>query len=283
MPKPGKLQKLLSNTALKDDLVIEVGGESFTMGDLRAMDSESEGASTADLEAREAKLVSAQSALAQTLQTAADRMGVSIDQLIDGNLEGVTPRRGASEPAGDSADPLADLDPKVLAALEKRFGSSAVTGAVESLKRELADTKKALGFALKTNLDDHYSAEFSKHAASLPEGVKLDLPAVLKYADDNSIKDRVGRYNIQKAVDDLTRDARHKAELAEAEKRGEERARQKALADSVRPGAGAPGAQHMKPPVDDKGRVHSIDHQLRAALEDTDIQRMISGAGAGAA
>lgn len=281
--KPGKLQKIIENKSLKDDLVIAVGDDSFTVGELRAMDAESEGTSTADLESREANLVRAQSALADTLQKAADRLGVPIDKLIDGQLDDVTPRRG--KPSDDdnkpSGDPLAEIDPAVLAALEKRFGVAEVRAASEKMAKELADTRKALGIALKVNMDDHYDRTFRDVAKDIPEGVKLDLQAALKYADENNLRDKTGRYNIQKAVQDLTYEARHKKEIEEAERRGEQRAAQKALADAVRPGAGAPGHSHMKPPVDDKGRTHTIEHQLNAALEDTDIQRMLAGVPAG--
>src|SRR5262245_58612673 len=149
MPKPGKLQNIISNKSLKDDLVIAVGDESFTVGELRQMDAASEGGSTADLEAREANLVRAQSALAETLQKAADRMGVPIDKLIDGQLDDITPRSASGGSGGADDDPLSEIDPKIIAALEKRFGKSAVDATVAKIQSELADTRKALGIALK--------------------------------------------------------------------------------------------------------------------------------------
>lgn len=282
--KPGKLQTLISNKALKDDMVIQVGDDSFTMGELRAMDAESDGATTAALAAREEKLVLAQGALAQTLQTLSEKLGVPVETLISGNLEGVEPRRVASSGGEGDADPLSEIDPKILAALEKKFGSSALTAEIEGLKKELKVTKTALGTAMKVNMDDWYADQFSRHAKDLPEGVSLNLADVLKFADDNNLREKnTGRYNIQKAVSDMTLEARHRADIIAAEKRGEDRRAAKQLADSVRPGGGAPGHQHLKPPVDDKGRTHTIEHQLHAALEDTDIQRMISGVNVGAA
>lgn len=272
-----KLKKIIENKSLKDDMVIAVGEDSFTVGELRAMDAESDGATTAALQEREANLVKAQGALAATLQAAADKMGITIDQLIDGNLEGIKPRVAAAP--GDDDDPLAEVDPRVLAALEKKFGAANVDAAVKKLEKELKDTKQALGIALKVNMDDYYADRFDRLSKDIPEGTKLTLADALKYADENNLRDKTGRYNIQKAVSDLTYEARHKAEIAAAERRGEERAQQKALADSVRPGAGTPGAQHLKPPVDEKGRTHTIEHQLHEALQDTDIQRMIHGVG----
>jgi len=283
MPKPGKLQTILTNKALKDDMTIAVGDESFTLGELRSMDAESEGASTADLDAREAALVKAQGALASTLQAVAEKVGVPIDALIEGKLDDITPRRGTTTTTTDDDDPLAEIDPKVLAALDKKYGAANVQAAVDKMQKELADTRKALGIALKINMDDHYERTFRDLSKDIPEGVKLDLQSALKYADENNLRDKTGRYNIHKAVNDLTSEARTKKMIADAEARGEERQRQKALADSVRPGAGAPGHSHLKPPVDDKGRTHSIEHQLQAALEDSDIQRMIAGVPAGSA
>lgn len=285
MPKPGKLQKIIENKSLKDDLIIAVGDESFTVGELRQMDAESEGGSTAELDAREANLVRAQSALANTLQTVADKMGIPIDKLIDGQLDDVVPRRGKTgdDDTRPTGDPLAEIDPAVLAALEKRFGVAEVKAASEKMARELADTRKALGIALKVNMDDYYVDRFERLSKDIPEGVKLDLQSALKYADDNNLRDKTGRYNISKAVDDLTREARIAKQIADAEARGEQRAREKALADSVRPGAGAPGHSHMKPPVDDQGRTHTLEHQLHEALNDTNIQRMLAGVPAGSA
>jgi len=282
MKKPGKLQKIIENKSLKDDLVIAVGDESFTVGELRSMDAESEGGSTAELEAREANLVRAQSALANTLQTVADKMGIPIDKLIEGQLDDIKPRGAAG--GGDnkpSDDPLADIDPAVITALEKKFGVAEVKAAADKMSKELADTRKALGIALKVNMDDHYERSFRDLSKDIPEGVKLDLQTALKYADENNLRDKTGRYNINKAVQDLTYEARHKKEIEAAEARGAERARQQALADSVRPGAGAPGHSHMKPPVDGKGRTHTIEHQLHEALNDSDIQRMLAGVPAG--
>jgi len=289
MKKPGKLQKIIENKSLKDDMVIAVGDESFTVGELRSMDAESEGGSTAELEAREANLVRAQSALATTLQTVAEKMGIPIDDLIEGRLESITPRRGKAPDADDDPDAelLADVDPRILTALEKRLekklGSATSAAAITKIEKDLADTRKALGIALKVNMDDHYDRTFRDLSKDIPEGVKLDLPTALKYADDNNLRDKTGRYNIQKAVSDLTYEARHKKEIEAAEARGAERARQQQLADSVRPGAGAPGHSHMKPPVDDKGRTHTIEHQLHEALNDTDIQHMLAGVPAGSA
>jgi hypothetical protein len=279
MPKPGKLQTILTNKSLKDDMTIAVGDESFTLGELRSMDAESEGGSTVELEARESALVKAQGALASTLQAVAEKVGVPIDALIDGRLDDITPRRGTTTTTTiDDDDPLAEIDPKVLAALDKKYGAANVQAAVDKMQKELGDTRKALGIALKINMDDHYERTFRDLSKDIPEGVKLDLQSALKYADENNLRDKTGRYNIHKAVNDLTSDARMAKQIADAERRGEERARQKALADSVRPGAGSPGHSHLKPPVDDKGRTHSIEHQLQSALEDTDIQRMIAGA-----
>lgn len=290
MPKPGKLQKLISNASIKDDMVIAVGDESFTMGELRSMDAESEGGSTADLEAREANLVRAQSALAETLQKAADKMGVSIDKLIDGQLEDVVPRRGAPNADDDESELLADVDPRILSALEKRLekklGSATSAAAITKIEKDLADTRKALGIALKVNMDDHYQDVWDKLSSNIPKDsdgkplVDINLDRALKYADEQGLRDRTGRYNVRKAFDDLTLDARHKSDIAAAERRGEERAEQKRLADAAKPGGGV-RQQHLKPPVDDKGRTHTIEHQLQEAMGDQEIQRMLAGVPAG--
>jgi len=278
MPKPGKLQKLLENKSLKDDLVIAVGEESFTMGELRAMDVESEGASTAELESREANLVRAQAGLAETLQKVSELTKIPLEKLLANDLEGIElPSTGT--PGGNTTDddPLSELDPKVLKALEKRFGKEAVTGELATLKKELTDTKKALGIALKVNMDDYYTDRFERLSKDLPEGVSLKLGDVLKFADENNIREKgTGRYNLQKAVSDLTADARLKAEIKKAREDGEKIGREKALVDAI-PKPGAQRQNLLKPPVDDKGRTHSIEHQLQEALNDNEITKMLTG------
>lgn len=285
--KQKKLASIIDNKALDDGMVVQIGEHSLTVGELRSMDAETGGESTAelqkqlkDIESRENNLVTAQGALASTLQLAADKLGVGIDDLIAGNLDSVQPKRGGKTSSGDAPDanedPLSAIDPAVLAALEKKFGVAEVKATAAKLEKELKDTRQALGIALKVNMDDHYERTFRESSKDIPAGVKLDLQSVLKYADDNQLKDKTGRYNVQKAINDLTLEARHKADIEAAEQRGIERGRLGAAAASAaRPGANR--AELLKPPVDDKGRTHTIEHQLQAALADSDIQKMLAG------
>jgi len=277
MPKPGKLQNIISNSKLADDLTIEVGGESFTLGELRAMDTESEGGSTAELESRESNLIKAQAGLAETLERVSKITKIPLEKLLSNDLDDVTIPAAAATTVTDDEDPLAELDPKVRAALDKRYGASTVQAAVDKLQKELADTRKALGIALKVNMDDYYQNNWERVAKDIPEGVKLDLNAALKYADENNIREKgTGRYNLHKAVRDLTADARLQAEVKRAREEGEKLGREKALIDAM-PRPGQQRSQILKPPVDDKGRTHTIEHQLNEAMNDNDIVRMISG------
>lgn len=278
MPKPGKLQKILANDKLGNDLVIEVGGESFTVGELREMHTESSGASTAELETREANLIKAQQGLAETLQRVAEKTGVPLDKLLSNDLEGIEPIvRSSSATGGDDDDPLSELDPKVLKALEKKFGKDAVAGEVTAMKKELQDTKKALAIALRVNMDDYYQTNWDRLKSEIPEGVDLDLAKAMKYADENNIREKgTGRYNLRKAVNDLTADARMKAEIQKAREEGEKLGREKALVDAI-PKPGQQRSQHLKPPVDDKGRTHTIEHQLNEAMQDDQITKMLTG------
>jgi hypothetical protein len=276
MPKPGKLQKILANTKIADDITLEVGGESFTVGELRELHNDTEGGSTAELEAREANLIKAQQGLAETLQRVAERTGVPLEKLLANDLEGITPPRVEVTP-GDDDDPLSELDPKVLKALEKKFGKDAVAGEVASMKKELQDTKKALAIALKVNMDDYYQTNWDRLKSEIPEGVDLDLTKALKYADENNIREKgTGRYNLRKAVTDLTADARLKSEIEKARLEGEKLGREKALVEAM-PRPGQQRSQHLKPPVDEKGRTHSIEHQLNEAMNDNEITKMLTG------
>jgi hypothetical protein len=281
--KVQKLASIIDNNNIKNDLVIQIGDQSLTVGELRAMDAETDGASTKELETREGNLVRAQAHLAETLQTVAEKTGIPLEKLLTGEIE-VTPAGGGGGKGGDD-DPeaaLSDIDPKVLKALEKKFGAGSVATEVAAMKKELADTKKALGIALKINMDDHYASQWEKLSANIPKGddgkplVNLDLSAALKYADDNGLKDRTGRYNLSKAFNDLTIEARHQREIKAAEERGKKLGQDLTVAASVqKPGGIHPAA--AKAPVDDKGRVKSLDAVMQDALQDTEIQRMIAG------
>src|SRR5262252_222108 len=283
--KQQKLAAIIDNGNIKNDLVIQIGDQSLTVGELRAMDAETDGASTKDLETREGNLLRAQSHLADTLQKVSDSTGIPLEKLIAGELGDITPAGGGGGKGGESGDPedaLADIDPKVLKALEKKFGSSAVAAEVTALKKELGDTKKALGIALKINMDDYYAAQWKDLSLGIPKDsagkplVTVDLAAALKYADDNSLKDRTGRYNLQKAFSDMTIEARHRQDILAAEERGKKLGQDLTVAASVqKPGGIHPAA--AKPPVDDKGRTKDLAAVMQDALADTEIQRMIAG------
>jgi len=283
--KQQKLAAIIDNGNIKNDLVIQIGDQSLTVGELRAMDAETDGASTKDLETREGNLLRAQSHLADTLQKVSDSTGIPLEKLIAGELGDITPAGGGGGKGGESGDPedaLADIDPKVLKALEKKFGSSAVAAEVTALKKELGDTKKALGIALKINMDDYYAAQWKDLSLGIPKDsagkplVTVDLAAALKYADDNGLKDRTGRYNLQKAFSDMTIEARHKQDILAAEERGKKLGQDMTVAASVqKPGGIHPAA--AKPPVDDKGRTKDLAAVMQDALADTEIQRMIAG------
>jgi hypothetical protein len=282
--KQPKLAGIIDNKNLGNDLVIQIGEHSLTVGELRAMDAETDGASTKELETREGNLVRAQAHLAETLQTVAEKTGIPLEKLLTGEIEGVTPAGGGGGRGGDDdlEAALSDIDPKVLKALEKKFGAGSVATEVANMKKELADTKKALGIALKINMDDYYAQQWKELSTDIPKGddgkplVNLDLSAALKYADDNGLKDRTGRYNLQKAFNDMTIEARHQRELKAAEERGKKLGQDLTVAASVqKPGGIHPAA--AKPPVDDKGRVKSLDAVMQDALGDVEIQRMIAG------
>lgn len=287
--KQQTLAKIIDNKTFANDLVIKIGDESLTVGELRAMDAETDGQSTKDLEAREGNLIRAQAHLAETLQAVAERTGIPLETLLDGKLDSIVPVRGKGGENDDDPDAvLKDIDPAVIKALEKKFGAGAVGTELAALKKELGDTKKALGIALKINMDDHYERTFRDLAGDIPRGddgkplVELDLSKALKYADDNGIKDKTGRYDLRRAVRDLTAEARYQRDLKAAEDRGEKRGLEKAtLANVPKPGGIHPA--QAKPPVDAKGRVKTLDAVMQDALGDVEIQRMIAGVPGGAA
>lgn len=297
--KNQKLAAIIDNRSkITDDMVIQIGEHSFTAGELRQMDDETAGESTEELQARlndieqrEGLLASAQNNTITMIQRLSDQTGIPFDDLVAAAAD-PTKKLGAKKPAASSpdADPLLDGLDDTQKAVVQRI-QSVYGKKVEGLEQALTDTRKALGTALKVNLDQFYEDTFEeKLLPNVPKGadgkplVKVELKSVMEHAQRNNLMDGRGRLNIRKAFDEITSQARTQRMLAEAEERGAARERDRlAAAQGGRPGASGihdRPSYLTKPPVDDKGRTKSLEQVLEDARNDSDLWKSaLSAAG----
>lgn len=294
MAKPAKIAKILGNNKLTDDMTIQVGEESFTLGELRLMDRETEGGSTAELEqiqkdidARESQLVMAQNNTIEILRGVADHIGVELDDLVGGQWKGKVKGKATASTTGDTDPELAGLDDATKAAV--LTARKLMAPEISKLQKELADTRKALGIGISVSLDQYYEDTWEKLSDKVPKGadgkplVKLDMKTVLEHAAKNNLNDARGRKDLKKAFSELTQEARTQQMILEAEERGAKRREQELQIGAVtKPGASRP-AHITKPPVDDKGRTKTLDQVLADAANDTEIWQNALSGGFGAA
>lgn len=296
---------ILDNEALGDDLVIQIGESSATLGELRAMNVEDGGGTAGDLDMREAALrteqttlIQAQNELARMFQQLSDITGQDPKDLLEKglNVETIRTRRGGTPPnnrrgrtgnelnvddAGDLLETATglDRDDPLLRPVMERLTKLESTD-MKAIKDELKRTQTALGIALKVNMEEHYERVFNGY-----EFPKLDektakelgfkrptLETVLKYATDNGMKDKHGRLNVTRALDELVTPVKHKLEIREAEGRGAKRVREEQAAAQITP-PGATGQRHQitKTFQREDGSTKDFGDVLRDAANDTDL------------
>lgn len=268
----------------KDDMVIKMGEDEYTLGDLRSFNDDSQGALAQQMDSRkqaldqrEVQLNNAQNEVANLFTALSEVTGMSLEEMQATARGGKkTTTNKATNAAASAADALANLDESdpVVGPLVKAIKAMQTNQPDNSqFVRELADVKKALGIALKVNLDDHYTREFKEHAPKfVPEKMQkeIDLPKVLDYAKNNNMLDTSGRFNVQRALDDMTRDARHAGELEAAEQRGRDKAKEElALANIQPPGHGRAGL--VTSPKNSDGHTKTIEQVLADAAQDPAI------------
>lgn len=305
---------ILSNDALADDMVIQIGDTSATLGELRAMNAADDGGTAGDLDAREqrlqqeqATLISAQNELARMFQQLSDITGQEPKDLLEHglNVDSLNGRRRAGgngnngnrdnnrrgrnggnanlteDDAGDLLETATGLDrddPLLRPVLDRlqRLESTDM----KAIKDELKRTQQALGIALKVNMEEHYERVFNSY-----EFPKLDekkakelgfkkpkLEDVLKYATDNGMKDKHGRLNVSRALDELVSPVRQKLAIAEAEERGAKRVREEQSASQIQP-PGSTGQRHQiqKTFQREDGTTKDFGDVLRDAANDSEL------------
>lgn len=296
MPKKKKASwtDIIANTALGDDMVIAVGDDSLTLGELREMNTESGGEVAAQLDSREkalqrdqASLIAAQTELANMFQKLSDITGYEPNELLQnpalldgfrGDGEGDGKRKVGKRAAAAAAAAATGLDEDdVLLQPAIKKIQELKDNDIKGLKGEINNLRQALGIALKVNLDDYYERVYNSYTFPSDDVMKKHkfqkpaLEQVLKFATDNGLKDKSGRLGVQRALDTLTDSIRRKEEIEAAEQRGEKRAQESQRMATVQP-PGNRGPRALQPEFKRKdGTTKDIGEVLAQAAEDTDL------------
>jgi hypothetical protein len=253
---------LSDKNSYPDDFTVTLkSGEVMSLGDMRTYDKEHEGELTRNLTAKEQEVAQrernvqgASTALAQRIKQAADATGISVDDFIEGKMP--TKKQVAKE--------------KEIKGLRTQFEASQLQ--IKDLK------EKGIGPVINTYLEDFYENKWEKVSTKLPKGAKVELKDALKYAEENGLKDGKGRWNLEKAVKDLTFDARV---AEEAEKRvttlRKEDDDKRTLEQIQQPGSHA--RFKTEPQFKNaKGGTKSFDEVMNDALTDTELWKQIGTA-----
>lgn len=226
-------KELLKDTkTYGDDFAVQIGETSYTMGELREMEEESNGALSAQLDERKKQLdqqqqnlEAAQQTLTQLYNEFTEAAGVTLDDIQSGKAK----PKGKKAAASTSDDPEADLlaqyeSDEASAPLVKYLRKQAKI--IEGLNAELVGTKKIAGVMGKTYLDDYYERQFSLLPTPENEEAKkkITMKALIEHATEQGYKDNVGRLNLRRAHKDLM----EPYTIAEIEKKAFEKGKKEA-------------------------------------------------------
>jgi hypothetical protein len=277
---------ILSDKGLADDIVLDLkDGTSRTLGDLRAWNRETEGATAKRLsqqedalKQREAQLGNAEIELMQRVDSYSKGMGISVEDFVTGkgnpasHLPTAPSKRDVAQQTGlDENDPLVGEVVKQLKALAARLDK---TDAALTEQRE-----KVLKPIVATYLNDNYELQWERARRDLPKKAqeKLTYEDALKHAERRGMKDRAGRLDVAEAARDLARP------FEQDEWRETERAKmRKELKDEQfasslpKPGQQGPRSGVPKGFKDEKGRTKSFDQVLNDAANDAELWRGIA-------
>lgn len=271
------LKDVLSNSKYADDMVFTTpDGGSMTLGEMRSLEAEEK----QRLIQRSQTMEAAETALAERIM-AAQRNGILTP--VAAPLEEQEIRREAAAQFG-----LREDDP-LLGQVAKEFKRLEVERKAEveslraSFKSEVDSLKGITGKVTGAYLDDYYDARFQVAHSALPTAVreKVKLEDAINYAKDHSLMDKLGRYEIDKAVKQLTWDAVKEVELAKERaelKKTSERETQ--LATMNRPSPNTPRTRTVAKegfdPMTKEGKVKSFDEALADAASDDSMWDALS-------
>jgi hypothetical protein len=268
---------LKDGTAYPDDFTVTLkNGEVMSLGDMRSYDKEHEGeltrnltAKEQELSARERNVSGASTALAQRIKQAADAAGISVDDFIEGKIP--SRKQVAKEQDLDEDDPLVGKLVKELRAVRQEL--STTQASIKDIR------EKAIGPVINTYLEDYYEGRWEKLSTKLPKGAKLELKDVLSYAEKEGLKDGKGRFNLEKAVRDLTYEQRvaedAEKRVADLRKKDDD---QRVLDSIPQPGNTRAHLKTQPQFKNAKGGTKSFDEVMNDALTDTDLWRQVGTA-----
>jgi predicted component of viral defense system (DUF524 family) len=127
---------------------------------------------------------------------------------------------------------------------------------------------------LNTYLDDYYELQWERLHGQVPEGSKLERQAALDYAQKQGLKDAKGRWDLGRAIKELTYEDRVKVEAKKLA--GEERKKmmdEMALRAAPRPHQLGQRVKPDKSVLNEKGQVKNFDEVLNDAVNDADLWR----------
>lgn len=275
MSKKAWREIFADSQSFPDDFVLsDKDGNTFSLGEARTYNKEHDGELLAGLEkrdrelkGREGNLMNAERAMTARIKQAAEAAGVSIEDFVEGKFS----RRSVAEQQDlDESDPLVGKLVKELKGLRSEL--SATQGQIKDLK------EKGIGPVINTYLEDYYEDQFDRLSHNLPKGTKLELKDVLSYAEKEGMKDSKGRYNLRKAVNELTSEARQEEafgkRLADEKKKWEDERK----VASMQPPQSGPRAGVTKQFKDEKGHTKSIEQVLQDSLQDEAIWSQVGQA-----
>jgi len=259
-----------------DDFAVSMkDGSTLTLGEMRTYDAETKGALTADLTRREQDIAKREKSvndasivLSTVIEKTAAANGLTPDEFINGKAP--TRRQVAAANDLDEDDPLVGKLVKELKGLREEL--KATRGEIDTVK------KNALGPMLNTYLDDYYEGKWEKLSTSMPKSAKLTREEALRYAQDNKLVDSRGRFDLSKAIKDLTYEARvqEDAERRVADLRKKDRD-EAVLASVPRPGNLGAKIKTDKSLTNEKGQTKTFDEMLSDAESDTEMWKQIQG------
>lgn len=226
---PGIKELLQDKSKFGDDLVFSIGEQSFKLGDVRAMNAETEGATKTQLEAiakRQKELDDAAGVVATLYQEA-------MDAKVKAGAAPVTPAKaGAIEDDNFETDALYAPVAKRYKSLEAKLQAIA-DGDLKATKAELATLTKQ--FQQAVHAMTTFMSEQRFNALQLPEAARKELTAdaALKHAIKSNMFGADGLPDVAKAANELSEKYRIDDIKKSAFEAGREQAKKEAAAAAV--------------------------------------------------
>lgn len=238
--------------AYGDDLKITLAnGNELTLGDLRAYNAQTGGELQKELDRQKADLDNR----AQTLKKAEEKTANLFIEL-ESQRKALEASNGGNGGKPTPADPLERYErDEVFGPVVKsmREQNATLSTKLDEVTKNLDKVVKSVASMGTTYMGDKARNDFAALPADDPVRPKdLSLDSLYKFAVERRIYDSNNIPDVKEAYATLTRDARHKHEVAEAEKRGRE-ARDREIAEGAmlpRPVSGLPPLpEGVKPPI----------------------------------